>query len=255
MSWSAIVSAGLVTTLVVAPLAAEPGGRSQTNRSGLPRLAIDLQPTAHDLIAVLTQISARSRSPFALEIVLGSGGVVSRTAQATVPNRPGEFVYDLTGLAVEEAMRKVADLTAAGNSRVIPYEWSFDGGVHHFRPRQFRNNTGVALNRRIAHFEANPTDVHAALMDVHRVFQPQYPSRPTQAPQRMPERLRHLFERPLTIALDNTTVRGILDEMVRQHGATSWLAEYSDVTGSYKGLRLSFIGFDGWQVSAAADTR
>jgi hypothetical protein len=69
---------------------------------------------------------------------------------------------------------------------------------------------------------------------------------------RMPPGARSWVERPITVSMTNASVRAILNEIARQHGGLTWLAEYSDAAGGYEGLRLSFHAFDNWSVGAIA---
>jgi hypothetical protein len=133
---------------------------------------------------------------------------------------------------------------------VSKYEWTFDG-VYSVRPARFRNNRGVALNRVVASFESHTTNVMNALFDVHRIFDGDYAtgSRP---PRRMPDRIRPFVERDVRVSMAQASVRSILNEICRQHGAMSWLAEYGDASGGSTGLKLTFVGFDKWTVSASA---
>lgn len=220
-----------------------------------PRLVIDLRPTADAVRGTLLQLSSMTRTPLAIELVTGSAGVITRTEGSGGQSERDDFVYDLTGLPVGEAGERIAQLTQARNSRVIPYEWRLDRGVYHFAARNFINNRAVALGKRLAHFEARPASVLEALVAIHQSLDAQYPRHPLASPQRMPDRVRPLYFKSLTISLDNATVRDCLDEIIRQHGSLSWLAEYSDFGGGYAGLRLLMAGFDGWSVATHAEQR
>jgi len=53
----------------------------------------------------------------------------------------------------------------------------------------------------------------------------------------------------------DVTVRQLMNELAREHGEMSWIAEYSDDGGSYRGVTLYFRGFDGWVVTMPARIR
>jgi hypothetical protein len=110
------------------------------------------------------------------------------------------------------------------------------------------NNASVALNRVIPRFALDVKNVTDALNSVVRVVNPRQPlSRSIPRPR--PELVRPYLERSIAVSLENRTVRGILNEIARKHGAMAWMAEYSNPDGSSSGLRIKFIGFDNWTVA------
>lgn len=80
---------------------------------------------------------------------------------------------------------------------------------------------------------------------LHRLFVPTTPRQDAIAIH-PPERVIRFIEQPFHLRLEKETVRAVLDEIARQDGAMSWVVEYADAGGGYRGLRLSFVGFDGW---------
>jgi len=98
----------------------------------------------------------------------------------------------------------------------------------------------------IGAFEGSFETVREALARVHHVFDPGHAIKRSEKGSHEPERLRPLISRPISVSLTATTVREILNQLVAAHGAMSWVAEYSDVSGAYRDIRISFVGFDGW---------
>jgi hypothetical protein len=144
-------------------------------------------------------------------------------------------------------------ITSVKDTTAGLYEWTQDAG-YSVRPAGFRNNRAVALSRVISRVEISRANLIELLVDVQRLFDETYGRRP-QSPKHMPARVRPSIERPVSLSMTNVSVRAILNEIMRQHGRMSWLAEYADPAGGHRGLKLSFVGFDNWTVSATARTR
>jgi hypothetical protein len=116
------------------------------------------------------------------------------------------------------------------------------------------NNRNAALNRSVAQFACNSKNVLEALFRVQAIFDPGYPTA-VREPKHMPAQVRAQYEKPVVLSLERVTVRQILDEIVRRHGEMGWLAEYADPSGSPTGLKLTLLGFSGWQVAAPSRSR
>jgi hypothetical protein len=226
-------------------LGLEQVGYGQGQSQAAARYELTLPVTYVGLREALVRISIGKRVAFGIEVARGSGG---RTGPRDSAPRL-EYALDLTGGTVSAMLDRIVSVkdTTAG-----PYEWVQDNAVFSVRPVHFRNNRAVALNRVIARFQSSGTNVMEVLFDVHRLFNKSYASRPYQA-KHMPERVRAFVNRPIAVSMTNVTVRSILNEIARQHGQMSWVAEYADAKGEYPGLKLSFVGFDSWTVSATAN--
>jgi len=214
------------------------------------RVYLEAAPTARGFATALENLSIARRAALGIEVVTGPTSPNAPRDQTSLPHAPGGARYDLTPLAIGPALAKLSDVKVA--SLVSAYGWQRDGDVYDVAPVRFADKAGVALNRRVAAFDLTVKSVPEALQDVHRIFDPKFVLRALAHPGHEPERLRPLIERPMEIRRSGATVRDILNEIVRQHGAMSWMVEYADAGGSYRGMRLSFLGFDGWVVSTLA---
>ena len=206
-------------------------------------LTLPVTPSA--LRNTLVQISVRTRTAFGLEVIADAAqGKPLRDRQA-VPT--AQRAHDLTGLALPSMLDRIM---ATRDTLAGQYEWQ-SGAIIGIRPVLFRNNRDVALNRVVPAFSTSRSQVMDLLFDVQRIFDAAYPKQ-SRPPQHAPARLRTVLQKPISITMANVSVRSILNEIVRLHGAMSWVADYQDPAGSTKGLRLSFVGFDNWSVSAPA---
>ena len=52
--------------------------------------------------------------------------------------------------------------------------------------------------------------------------------------------------RRFTVRVEQTTVQGILDAIVKAHGASSWSVTYAPDSVAARPYRISFHSFDGW---------
>ena len=130
------------------------------------------------------------------------------------------------------------------------YEWDEVGGVLHVRPVSFRNNRSVVSNRLLASVNVSASGALDALHIVQRLLDPTASGRSASIPpSKAPATVKPFVEKPITVSVSNVTVRELLDQIATDHGSMSWVAEYQDVAGSMKGLKLSFVGFDKWTVS------
>ena len=200
-----------------------------------------LPATTAGLRSALSDLSIVNRLPFGWEVI------EPPDAPRASPNpAPGGQFYDLTGLSIEAALDKIVGFLPA-------YAWTKDAGVYHVRPKTFRDAPDVALNRPVDRLEASLANVDEALAAVHRLLDPSYTFRGSQASP--PDRLKAFLDKPMTLALQHVTVRDVLDEIVRQNGDASWEATYADATGAYPRLTLDLVGFDGWSVGMPAHIR
>jgi hypothetical protein len=211
------------------------------NDSSRHKIVLTIPVTASALKATVGRLSAATRTPISLEVAPDREDLIGRAQSRDTAQSSGHC--DLTDMALPEALDKIMRCAPA-------YTWAIDGGMIHFRPARFVDEKRAALDRRVQQFHFDASDVQEALLAVHRVFDPDYRG-PTRRRQR-PAHVRPFFEKPLRISLQAVSVRAILDEMVRQHGAMSWHAEYVNASGAYAGMKLSFVGFDNWSTVMGA---
>jgi hypothetical protein len=211
------------------------------------RIGLAVPPTPTGVLTTLGELSVRTRMPLGIEVVSGRGQP-PRDAIAAVPK--AETYYDLNGLSLDQALDAIVKFKVVGD--VQSYEWSSTAGVRHFRPQSFRNNRAVALNRFVQLCEIDVATADGALAAVHRLFDARYAAPTLRTSTHMPYGVRPFFNKHIALSMRNTTVREILDEIVRQYGDASWVAQYVDAGGGYAGMTLRLIGFDKWQASASA---
>lgn len=236
---------GCVASLLTVLTAAPPQYASHV------QILLDVRPTLASFQDTLGSLSRRSRVPFGIE-TFTRGDPAAR--DETVSGADPTLSYDLTPLSLASALDRCATVHVA-DRRGSTYEWRLVQGVYEIHPQGFTDKPSVALNRRVPVFSGQFGSVAEALAAVHRIFDPSYRQRRPIGPTHEPDRLRSLIERPLQIKLANVTVREILDELVRQHGAMIWRVEYRTSSGLYNGAAFSFIGFDGWSVVMEAEKR
>jgi hypothetical protein len=205
--------------------------------AGARVIRLPLPATTAGLRSVLSGLGISNHVPFGWEVIEPPGAPVSGN-----PSPGGDF-YDLTGLAIPQALDKLVGFLPA-------YTWTLDAGVYHVRPKSFQQNRAVALNRRVDRVEMSVTNVDSALAEVHRLLDPGFAIRPSD--RTIPDRLKGIIDKPMAISLRDVAVRDVLDEIVRQNGNASWRAVYADASGAYPQLLLEILGFDGWGVQMPA---
>lgn len=223
--WVAVVVAGVA--FVDRPVVGQAGSASP--RAHGPFLTVPARP--QDLFAALQRLAAANRTALGIEVVGEPTGPGARAVQGA-----SSKVLDLTGLSVREALGLMLGSRIEGP--VPSYEWAEDRGVTHVRPSLFRNNRQVALNR-IVSVDLRAEGVLDALHAVRRLIDSNVPEASPRPPSRASASVRQHLDRPIAFALQDVPIRQVLDEIVRAQGASSWTAEYQDVAGSAKGLRLS----------------
>jgi hypothetical protein len=87
-----------------------------------------------------------------------------------------------------------------------------------------------------------------AFVDARRFESPRGAT-PAQA-RRLADTLNARLQRTIVLSLANVTIRDILDEIARQHGAMSW---FVDQRAGASGVPLSllFSGHDGWMIGTS----
>ena len=234
----------LVALIVSGPALHLMAGQSRDSRGTL-RLRVPLPLSANALQGTVLLYSVQARIPIGVEVVSG-GASGTRDVARPAPETQVVRALDLTGLPITDVLGRLTALQVVGP---IPrYEWSVDG-AYSIRPALFRNNRGAALNRVVAKFESSTANLMDTLFDVLRIFDPKQPVK-SRTPRRMPDHVRPFVERATHISLAQVSVHTILNEIARNHGGMSWLVEYASVTGAPAGMKLTFVGFDKWTLSA-----
>jgi hypothetical protein len=205
-------------------------------------MALDLPATPQRLVSTLTSLSRYGSKPFGAQVILDESAI--KRDPRTSAGRAEKY-FDLSGLTTMEALTEI--------SKLMPEYEVVAAAVPQLRPRRFAHNTAVALNRQVNHLQATPSGVSEALVVVHRVFDPAF-TLPVGArgKPRPPLRLADYFDRPVQLAIDHQTVSDLLDQICVEYGRTSWLAEYKDASGAYRGLNVMLMGQDNWDVNAEA---
>lgn len=206
---------------------------SQAAHSGEGRkLILHLPATSQSIKAAIVSVATIRRVPLGAELFsdshVGAVGTASRR-------------LDLTHLSTNVALQTIVE---EGQH----YSWSHDDAIRHVRPKSTVLET-TALDLPVPEFSLDSDDLRSALTAVHRLFAPSFSAPPLRG---RPARVRSFFQKPLKVRLEGGTARGILDELAVQHGGLLWIAEYATRAGTYPGLRLSLIGFDGWVTTSIA---
>jgi hypothetical protein len=210
--------------------------------STFQRLIVDLPLTPLTLQGTILMHSVRSRTPVGIEIVRQS---VDRPRDHRSVEPAIVKALDLTGLGMTEILEHITAHEVQGP--VPRYEWWRDE-VFALRPAHFRTSRSATLNRVISRLESERENLMDTLYDILRTVDPKQPTKANLT--RMPNRIRTFVERPIRVSAANETLRSVLNRVANQHGGMSWLVEYSDVSGGSRGMKLTFIGFDQWQLSS-----
>lgn len=198
-----------------------------------PQLFVDRPTTGQALRFTLSQLGRAQRVPMGGEYLPFRPALIGQTSER----------YDLAGLSLNETLDKLVEFAPE-------YTWSLDHGVYHLQPRALRTDAASWLNQRVDRFDRHFDDLRDAVTAVAAIvpgFTGQ-PARPPTMSPNTPEGLR-LMATSLTIALKGVTVRDVLDEITRQHGAMMWTVERRG-TGAGSAWLLVFSGFDGWSLAA-----
>jgi hypothetical protein len=151
--------------------------------------------------------------------------------------------YDLTGLQGEELINKLRELAP-------DYDFNLRNGVYHVGPRRPSGESSAWLDQHIDRFEQHFGSLRDALHAVAGIGRPQAiggrAGPPATSPMSLPSALDEKLNKPMDISLTNTTVREILDEIVRQFGSVLWSVRSQTTAQGTTTMSLTFFGFDGW---------
>lgn len=202
------------------------------------RLEVPVPMGPIELEAVLGRLSTLTQKPLGAEIVIPFESMRERPADR-------DWLLDLTGLSMDQALARLAQLEYEGPVR--NYYASSANGVWHFGPVSFRNNRQIALNAQIRPANLRAASTQEAIYAFERLYDSSYPQPP--ALRVMPDRVRQLTQRGFSVDRPVAIGRDILDDLILQQGAASWFAEYLNASGQ-GGFGLRFIGFDRWSLAA-----
>jgi hypothetical protein len=139
-----------------------------------------------------------------------------------------------------ETIEQLLDAIVAREPR---YVWTIDDGVVHLRPRAAVANPDNILNQGVERFVVAGVTLQQALREVHFTLRPEsrqggiIGSGPTPSA---------LGLSKFSVSVGRTTVQGLLDMIVKAHGASSWSVTYVANAGATRPYRISFHTFDGW---------
>lgn len=146
---------------------------------------------------------------------------------------------------LETAGRTVSEILSDIIVREPRYGYTIDAGVIHVRPTASVADAANFLNQPIARFEIDRAALTQALREVRIALQPALRNQGSTGGGMGPSAL---GARPLTVRVEFTTVHGVLDAIVKAHGAASWSVTYRIENGRLTPL-ISFHTFDGWTVT------
>lgn len=162
-------------------------------------------------------------------------------------NNPGGYPpLDLTGLSPSEALDRIVAL----DSR---YEWTRDDGLYLVRPRRDLI-AATPLDMPVDEFSARDIGVDAILGRIVRLLAIEDSSAVSsgQAWSGGPEeqaKQRQARERPLSLTVRRTTVRGILNELCKEEGTLSWRASLQPDQKRGLLITIDLHSTSGWGVS------
>jgi hypothetical protein len=213
-------------TAIVAALAAQeqPALIARRLPFGAPVVAVPLTPSS--LQRALAEVAWAARVP------IGYEAPEDEPWEPTPPSR----TMNVEGQTVEW----VLDAIVAEQPQ---YGWSEADGVIHLRPNTSVADPNNILNRRVEMFVLNETTLQLALREVHFSLRPELRQGGIAGSGPGPTAL---GLRRFTVSVGQTTVQGVLDAIVKAHGASSWSVTYAPDSGAAPPYRISFHTFDGW---------
>jgi hypothetical protein len=162
--------------------------------------------------------------------------LVGATMQPGIgPPRPPTARYDFTGLSGPDAMNKLVELAPE-------LSWTADGPIHRLRARRLAGASNLPLDRRVDAIDRRILTFNEIFEVIRSLLDPVgEQARPTVSIGSVsvggppPS----TGDRPVELSMRNVTIRQVLDEIVRQHGAISWSVRYVEANGVYPELMLS----------------
>ena len=219
------LSFGLTAIVAAAVAAQEPTALiARRLPFGAPVVGVPVTPSS--LQRALADIAWAARIP------IGYEAPEDEFWQPAPPSR----TINVEGQTVEQVLNAIVALQPR-------YGWSEDDGVIHLRPKIAVADPNNVLNRPIEMFVLKDTTLQLALREVHFSLRPEsrqggiIGSGPGPTP---------LGLRRFTVSVEQTSVQGILDAIVKAHEASSWSVTYASDSGAARPYRISFHTFDGW---------
>ncbi|MFN7982430.1 MAG: hypothetical protein U0Q11_11275 [Vicinamibacterales bacterium] len=145
---------------------------------------------------------------------------------------------------VDTPGRTVADILNDIVAREPRYVYTSDDGVIHVRPKAAVLDPSNVLNQAVTRFDIDRASLVEALREVRFAAQPELRGRGSSAGSMTPSTL---GQRTFSVRAQSTTVRGVLDAVVKAHGAASWSVTYSG--NGARDFQFTFHTFDGWSIS------
>jgi hypothetical protein len=218
----------------------------QADRMSLD-LQVDLPLTPQGWSKALGILASREHRVVGLELLPGVPEVFPR-------DQPGTMLA-LSGLSLLQAAR----LLAQHDTRYAVQQDT--NGVLSVRPLVSINSRDDFLNRVLPHFELKDQPLVTALDAIHQQLDPAYRATPRHLerldaldrnfPGRA-ARVRAALSKPITLSLDNRTVRDILNAVAIADGEMWWSVAYDKTSGAYHESRITFVGYDNWAIGAKA---
>jgi hypothetical protein len=219
----------LAACLCVATFASTLGAQASTGEAGrlvpfrTPVVGLPLTP--YSLQRALADIAWAARLPIGYE------------APEDEPWQPAP-----TKSSVETGGHTIAEILNEIVARQPRYAWTLDDGVIHLRPKASAADPGNILNREVEEFAVDQATLQQALQEVHFTLRPGLRGGGIVGSGPAPSTLglRHF-----SVRLRSSTVQGVLDAIVKAHGASSWSLTYTGTEGARQ-YRITFHTFDGW---------
>jgi hypothetical protein len=197
--------------------------------------------TGEDLERVVLKLSSKERKPVGIERILDADA-----AQAREPReRCGEV--SLAGLDFEEALERI--LTPGVPSLGRRFALSWNNGVAQIAPHQRL----TFLDEAVSAFRVDKIDISTAVRTVYQLVDRSYPMVHGSGGSVGDPALESLLEKPqISVSLNNSTIRQILNAIVVAHGDASWVVHYQSSAGEYAGSELSISSFEGLRLAFRA---
>lgn len=181
--------------------------------------------------------------PAAIELVKDESlepGVVRTRRNARTVVVSGKTLGDALDLLVSSS-----PAASFGNGQVRrPFRWSVSDGI--LRVSEMAG--GTCLDLGVQSFTVSDVTMAEALAQIHRLYDPGFPNARSEVNVQG-------MEKRVGWTGHDVTVRKVLDGLALAYGHSSWVARFTDSSGSYDGLRLSFYDFDGRGVHVSARSR
>lgn len=233
------VAAGAVSAVVTAaPQQGSLATRSTSVTSAGPRF--ELPALSSELRVDLFEIASMARTPIGMELL------PDPSLPAGVERRRGNAVA-LGGQQVQTLL----DLFVGA---MPGYRWHEDGGIIHVFPWDLQKSF---LDTTVADFEVSGVNIIEAISDVHKLLDPGFPvvSGARQNGFGPPPGSKELqtvtsaraesFSRLISVHLQSSTIRQVLDALVVAHGGGSWIVSYRSLPATYSTCEIGFGGFVG----------